>query len=161
MATCQNCNAFSIGGIKQGNLTFCSKKCQNAYTPIATSVTCGKCGTVNALHRKKCKECDDYLHQYKAPEHTGQAKCPNCSERVAADATLCPACKNPIYSQNKQTNALIAVVMFFVMFFGLYYFFTAFTEHEADRQMQKYQKQADQEYNRMMKNIQRDLDQLK
>lgn len=160
MATCQNCHAFSIGGIKQGGHTFCSEKCQKAYTPPATTVTCGKCGTSNSLDQKKCSECDDYLHQYKQPEQLGLAKCPNCSERVAEDATLCPACKQPIYSKNKQTNAVIALVLFVMTFFVLYYFFSAFTQYEADRQMQKYQSQATEDYNRMMKDIQRDLDKL-
>lgn len=157
MAKCQTCGAITLGGIKQGNHTFCSKKCQNAYTPPVMAVTCGKCGTENALHQKKCVECDDYLHQYKPPEELGQAKCPNCSERISPDATLCPACKQPIYSKNKQTNALIGLVMATLSFFVLYYLFNTFINYETDRQMQNYQQEATQEYNRMMQEAQKSM----
>lgn len=66
MKPCSECNLPTFGGIEQGSLVFCSKGCQKSFAQRPTTITCGKCGTANALDNEHCKECNDYLYQYKS-----------------------------------------------------------------------------------------------
>lgn len=80
MAKCGTCGTTTFGGISSKGQTFCSESCERQYK---STVTCGKCGTENPLDGQKCKECDDYLHQYKTAQGTtpkpAQAKPKNVS----------------------------------------------------------------------------------
>lgn len=66
MKSCSECHLPTFGGIEQGNLVFCSRGCQKSFAQRPTAITCGKCGTANALSNEHCKECNDYLYQYKS-----------------------------------------------------------------------------------------------
>ena len=81
--------------------------------------------------------------------HDGRVPCPMCGERVMPTATLCPFCKQAIFSRDKSTNAVAGVVVSIILFLVLYYALTAFTHHEADK-----------EYKTIMDNAQRDTDRL-
>lgn len=63
--------------------------------------------------------------------------CPSCKEPVQVGATMCPHCQQAIFAQDPGANALTGMVLWVVAFLVLFYLLTAFTNFEADRQMER------------------------
>ena len=81
------------------------------------------------------------------------AKCPSCSEEVKDDATTCPHCHQAIFSHNKQTNAVAGVIVTIVVFIILYYALSWFTNREADKEYEKVKKDAEEETQKLMRQL--------
>ena len=64
-----------------------------------------------------------------------KVKCPNCSEPVFSDASICPHCRCAIYSKDKGKNALYAIIAFIVTFLILWYLILSWSSCEAERMM--------------------------
>jgi predicted nucleic acid-binding Zn ribbon protein len=80
-------------------------------------------------------------------------KCPSCSEEVKDDATTCPHCLQAIFSHNKQTNAVAGIIITIVVFVVLYYALSLFTHHEADKEYEQIQKDAEKETQKLMREL--------
>ena len=86
--------------------------------------------------------------------------CPSCSEPILKDATVCPYCKQAIFSHDKGNNAVIAVVVTVVLFFVIYYALTAFAEGEASRKYEKFSTDAAHEMEKINKDAQEQTDKM-
>lgn len=75
--------------------------------------------------------------------------CPYCAEEIKPNATICPHCKQAIFSKKPFNNAVISIIAFIVAFFIIYNAITSFVNHEADK-----------EYNRIMDKVERDMKRL-
>jgi predicted nucleic acid-binding Zn ribbon protein len=159
MAKCAQCKSIVFGGVKANGKEFCNQTCRQAYTPPANSVTCGKCGTNNPLDGLKCNECGEYLHQFK--QGLNVFKCPMCSEAISPDSSVCPHCKHAIFSNNKQTNAVVSILVSVVSFIVLYYAINAFVHYQAEQDMKVIRQQAQQETQELMNQTQQMLNNLK
>ena len=85
----------------------------------------------------------------------GRVPCPMCGERVMPTATLCPFCKQAIFSRDKGTNAVVGVAVSIVLFLVLFYALSAFTHHEADKEYKRISGEAERETERLMRDIRR------
>ncbi len=70
--------------------------------------------------------------------------CPSCAEQILPEATVCPFCKHAVISKDKKTNAVAGLLLYVVIFFGLYYMISAFARYEGKK-----------EYNRIMKDLEK------
>jgi len=98
--------------------------------------------------------------QAPAAAHDGRVPCPMCGERVMPSATLCPFCKQAIFSRDKSTNAVAGVVIFVILFLVLYYALTAFTHHEADKEYERISRDAEQQTKKIMRDFEAETDRL-
>ena len=62
-------------------------------------------------------------------------KCPSCSEQIQDDASICPHCRQAVFSQDKAKNAAAGIIWSVVFFFVMYFLLTQFTSCEANRMM--------------------------
>ncbi|MCX7257059.1 MAG: zinc ribbon domain-containing protein [Polaromonas sp.] len=78
--------------------------------------------------------------------------CPSCGELVTPSATLCPFCKQAIFSKDKGMNAIAKVVAYVVTFLVLFYAISAFTRHEADKAYKRITGDAQEQTEEMLRN---------
>lgn len=90
------------------------------------------------------------VNQHEFTEKTKiTSACPYCAEEIKPNATICPHCKQAIFSKKPLNNAAISIIAFIVAFFIIYNAITSFVNHEADK-----------EYNRIMDKVERDMRRL-
>ena len=87
-------------------------------TDTAPDYECPKCGVIYAKVSAPLGETP-----IKRATKVGLKQCPNCAEDVKAAATLCPHCKQPIFSTNPQINSISHLLSLAVLFFAFYAFF--------------------------------------
>ncbi len=80
--------------------------------------------------------------QHQTATQDGRVPCPVCAERVMPTATLCPFCKQAIFSRDKGTNAVAGVVVYVIVFLILFYALMEFAHHQGNK-----------EYDRLMRDI--------
>jgi len=61
--------------------------------------------------------------------------CPHCRELIHPEATLCPFCRQALFSKKPGTNAALKLVYFVVSFVLLYWGITTWSKYEAEKMM--------------------------
>ena len=68
--------------------------------------------------------------------------CPSCAERIKVEATLCPYCKQPVFSKEKGSNALLSIVYYVIGFLFFFYIISAFVDYQAEKDYDKIMQKA-------------------
>lgn len=69
--------------------------------------------------------------------------CPSCAEQVQDKATLCPYCKQAIYSTDPGKNAAWKLIIFVLVFYIGYKAISAFVQSESEREMDRIMRSVD------------------
>lgn len=83
-----------------------------------------------------------------------------CGELIMPTATICPYCKQAVFSRDKRTNAVAGIVVSIVLFFVIYYALNAFTHYEADKEYERISRDAERETGRLMRDAQNKADKM-
>lgn len=119
----------------------------NTPPPIPTTDPIGDAAT------RSPSEPTPTTHSQSAP--ADRIPCPSCAEQILPAATVCPFCKHAVLSKDKNTNAVVGLLLSVVIFFGLYYMISAFTRYEGKKEYNRIMKDSEQETERLMRDAER------
>ncbi len=132
---------------------------------------CNKCGNIDRVPKPesfttplvaqiKKSAFRDVMDSVNSNNDAKRVPCPSCAELIMRGATICPHCQRAVFSSDKNANALISIVGSVVLFFVLYYFFSAFTNYEAGKEYDRILRDSKIETDQMMQDIERDTEQM-
>lgn len=120
---------------------------------------CKKCGADAGMMMSICFDCateHERQTSKQTPENTPLSErvpCPYCAEQIMRAATICPFCKNPVFSQNKGQNALTRIVISAVLFVIFYFIISAFVKHQAETEYDRIMDKATRDTQKLMREI--------